>query len=161
MYNGVVARPLDGPLSGSKDEWMLLQGGKMPHSNPAARLNLTEKSQELWDWTVPHLEQECKRRNVRLHKTELIFEKVSVFQVRVRQSSGLNVVDVVFTPARNEWTARSTRGDSATFKVLMSSPIGIPALYEAGMSDDEDEPRYFDCPKGNAVKMIVEMALAG
>jgi hypothetical protein len=90
----------------------------------------------------------------------LIFEKVSVFQVRVRQSSGLNAVDVVFTPARNEWTARTTRGDSATFKVLIS-PIGIPALYEAGKSDDEDKPRYFDCPKGNAVKMIVEMALPG
>src|SRR5580658_9448169 len=95
---------------------------------------LTEKAQQLWDWTVGELDKQCARGRLR-------FERVSVFQVRI-QDTGSNTIDVVFSPGLNEWTARRPSGGSATFKVC-ESPNG-PELCELDKASGE----YSPCPKG-------------
>jgi hypothetical protein len=80
------------------------------------------------------------------------FKEVSVFQVR---GQGSKTSDVVFSPGLDEWTASSPQGDSVTFEVRDSE--GGLALYQRLKSPDDDRPRYSDCPKMNAVKVVLAM----
>jgi hypothetical protein len=106
-------------------------------------INLTEQSQQQWDWTVGEL---AKRK----------FENVSPGSpnFHVRFTSGLQTVDVIFSPGQNQWTANNTKGDSVTFRVGKSRED--PTRYEL-YEVDKETGAELPCPKGNAVKIILAM----